>query len=268
MDDLSWWIREAGKWNLLSPEEEIHLSRLVQAGLKPDATERDKRIGLKAQHKFVQHNLRLVIHIAKKFHHFSSPAFSLLDFYQAGAMGLQTAAQKFDYSRGYRFSTYAYAWVRQAMQRGSYSHRRTIRLPVHQEEALRDIRNCIEEAKRSGGGTPSAAKIAEQVGIEPEKVKQLLRITLDSLSLDTKIGGTDDSCLMDLLAAEAPDDEDEMTRYQQALEYLTYEERELIEQRRMGRGFEDIGKLMGMSREKTRQRIEKVTQTMRNLCAA
>ena len=222
------YLRDIGRVPLLSHEQEITLGRQVQelvaleeleqelemraGGAKPDHEQLAKaaqltpqqlkkrlRSGQRAKERMVAANLRLVVSVAKKY---TKRNMELLDLIQEGTIGLVRGVEKFDPTRGYKFSTYAYWWIRQGITRAIAEKSRTIRLPIHITETLNKLKKGQRELSQDLGRTPTITELAEAVDLPEEEVKDLLCRARQPVSLDAKVGDSDDTDLIDLLAAE------------------------------------------------------------------
>ncbi|THV31513.1 sigma-70 family RNA polymerase sigma factor [Glycomyces paridis] len=215
------YLHEISKTPLLDAAAEVDLAKAVEAGLFAkhllgeeetfgDATEKDlKRLvedGAKAKEQFIKANLRLVVSIARRYVRSGMP---MLDLIQEGNTGLVRAVEKFDYQRGFKFSTYATWWIRQAISRAIAQQERTVRLPVHLVEDVNRMRNVTRQLTRELGGDPEPIQIAEALGVTVERVNELIRWSQDTVSLDTPIGDDGDTNLGDLVAdSDEPSPED------------------------------------------------------------
>ena len=222
------YLRDIGRVPLLSHEQEITLGRQVQelmaiedieqellmrsggvkptpeqladaAGLAPQVLKKRLRAGQRAKERMVAANLRLVVSVAKKY---TKRNMELLDLIQEGTIGLVRGVEKFDPTRGYKFSTYAYWWIRQGITRAIAEKSRTIRLPIHITETLNKLKKGQRELSQDLGRTPTITELAEAVDLPEEEVKDLLCRARQPVSLDAKVGDSDDTDLIDLLAAE------------------------------------------------------------------
>ncbi|MEU6859729.1 sigma-70 family RNA polymerase sigma factor [Glycomyces sp. NPDC046736] len=215
------YLHEISKTPLLDAAAEVDLAKAVEAGLFAkhllgegetfgEATEKDlKRLvedGAKAKEQFIKANLRLVVSIARRYVRSGMP---MLDLIQEGNTGLVRAVEKFDYQRGFKFSTYATWWIRQAISRAIAQQERTVRLPVHLVEDVNRMRNVTRQLTRELGGDPEPGQIAEALGVTVERVNELIRWSQDTVSLDTPIGDDGDTNLGDLVAdSDEPSPED------------------------------------------------------------
>lgn len=205
-DTIREYLQAIGKHQLLSHSEEIELAQAVQAWLGYGEPENDrsepcpanvKHAGLKAKRRLIESNLRLVVSIAKKY---TNRGMELLDLIQEGTIGLDRAVEKFDPTKGFKFSTYATWWIRQAITRSLSQHARTIRLPVHIVEKLNKIKRTRSELTQSLGRTPTLDELATTVEMSPDKIRKLLQQASHCTSLDMMVGKAEDTRLLDLIA--------------------------------------------------------------------
>jgi RNA polymerase primary sigma factor len=257
-DSLQLFLNEAGRYPLLSAAEEVELAKRIERG--------DKQ----AKDRMVNSNLRLVVSIAKKY---QGHGLSLLDLIQEGIIGLIRAAEKFDWRRGYKFSTYATWWIRQAVQRGVANKSRTIRIPVHIVEREQKIARAERELVLQLERAPTDEEVAEKAKLNPKHVKEVRSAARTVASLDKTVGDSDTS-FGDLVAQETGSVEEEVVlglgedALHRAVETLPERERQVIKMR-YGIGgehdpmsLEQIGRQMGITRERVRQ-IE--TQALQRL---
>ncbi|MGB0286495.1 MAG: sigma-70 family RNA polymerase sigma factor, partial [Synechococcus sp.] len=217
-DPVSWYLATIGRIPLLTPAEEIELGNQVQAmmaltedgsrefedGELTTAQRRLLRIGRRAKERMMKANLRLVVSVAKKY---QGKGLELLDLIQEGSLGLERAVEKFDPTRGYKFSTYAFWWIRQSMTRAIACQSRTIRLPVHLSERLTTIRKVSLDLAHKLGAMPSRVEIAEAMDMPVEELDSLLRQALTTSSLDAPVNGEEGrSFLGDLIADSSLDE--------------------------------------------------------------
>jgi RNA polymerase nonessential primary-like sigma factor len=207
-DALGAYLKQIGRHPLLAATEEIELARQVQAmvaplpGLSESELARINAAGVRAKNKLIQSNLRLVVAIAKKY---QNRGLEIADLVQEGALGLERGAMKFDPSRGYKFSTYAYWWIRQAISRAVAEKSRTIRLPIHVTEKLNKVKNAYRQLSQQGS-PPTKQQLAEALDMEPAALSELMALRRGAASLDSLVGAGEDTPLIDLLPALAPDD--------------------------------------------------------------
>ena len=215
------YLHEISKTPLLDAAAEVDLAKAVEAGLYAKhllsenetfsgASEKDlKRLvedGARAKEQFIKANLRLVVSIARRYVRSGMP---MLDLIQEGNTGLVRAVEKFDYQRGFKFSTYATWWIRQAISRAIAQQERTVRLPVHLVEDVNRMRNVTRQLTRELGGDPEPEQVAKALGVTVERVNELIRWSQDTVSLDTPIGDDGDTKLGDLVAdSDEPSPED------------------------------------------------------------
>ncbi len=278
-DPVRMYLREIGRVPLLSAEEEVRLARRMERGrleqLK-SAVSRDYRIvedGEEAQRRLTEANLRLVVSVAKKY---IGRGMSLLDLIQEGNIGLIRAVEKFDYTKGYKFSTYATWWIRQAITRAIADQARTIRIPVHMVETINRLIRISRRLLQDLGREPTSEEIAEQMEISPEKVREIIKVSQEPVSLETPIGEEDDSHLGDfiedhtaLAPADAASHQLLKEQVEDVLDSLTERERKVL-QLRFGlddgrsRTLEEVGKEFHVTRERIRQIEAKALRKLRH----
>jgi RNA polymerase primary sigma factor len=278
-DPVRMYLREIGRVPLLSAEEEVRLARRMERGrmelLKPAAS-RDYRLvedGDEAQRRLTEANLRLVVSVAKKY---IGRGMSLLDLIQEGNIGLIRAVEKFDYTKGYKFSTYATWWIRQAITRAIADQARTIRIPVHMVETINRLIRISRRLLQDLGREPTSEEIAEQMEISPEKVREIIKVSQEPVSLETPIGEEDDSHLGDfiedhtaLAPADAASHQLLKEQVEDVLDSLTERERKVL-QLRFGlddgrsRTLEEVGKEFHVTRERIRQIEAKALRKLRH----
>ena len=288
-DPVSWYLATIGRIPLLTPAEEIELGNQVQSmmaltedgkrtfeeGELDGKQRRMLRIGRRAKERMMKANLRLVVSVAKKY---QGKGLELLDLIQEGALGLERAVEKFDPTRGYKFSTYAFWWIRQSMTRAIACQSRTIRLPVHLSERLTTIRKVSLDLAHKLGAMPSRIEIAEAMDIPLDELDSLLRQALTTSSLDAPVNGEEGrSFLGDLIAdssLEEPLDLVEQRIHHEQLgrwlSHLSEQEQHVLKMRFGLEGQErhtlaEIGRLMEVSRERVRQVELKALRKLRNL---
>ncbi len=274
-DGMRMYLQEIGRVDLLTADEERRLARLVAEGIEAaekiddGATSEEERRqllrqvsrGQRARHALTQANLRLVVSIAKRY---TNRGVQLLDLIQEGNLGLMKAVEKFDYAKGFKFSTYATWWIRQAITRSIADQARTIRIPVHMVEhlnrLLRGRREFLQEFRRE----PSVAELAERLHMPEDRVSELLRWSQEPLSLDSPVGDGDDADLGDFVADDVAGPASQVealdleTKIVELLDSLGEREREIL-QMRFGLGLdrprtlEEVGAELGVTRERIRQ---------------
>ena len=250
LDSLRLYLRSIGRVDLLTADEEVSLAKRIERG---DMT---------AKQQMVEANLRLVVSIAKGY---LGRGLSFLDLIQEGSLGLIRAVEKFDYRRGYKFSTYATWWIRQAVTRAIADKARTIRIPVHMVEKLNKVVHVERQLVQEFGREPAAEEIALELQWTAREVKDILRIAQLPVSLEKPIGEEEDSELGDFVedaAAESPFERasENLRRenVRKALDALPQREREVIEMRyglkgHQARTLEEVGRAFGVTRERIRQ---------------
>ena len=260
-DPVRMYLKEIGVVPLLSNEEEKELAIAVENG------------DLEAKQRLAEANLRLVVSIAKRY---VGRGMQFLDLIQEGNMGLMKAVDKFDYSKGFKFSTYATWWIRQAITRAIADQARTIRIPVHMVETInklvREQRNLLQEL----GQDPTPEQIAERMDMTPDKVREILRIAQEPVSLETPIGEEDDSHLGDFIEDEVIENPVDYTtrvvlreQLDEVLDTLTDREENVL-RLRFGlddgkmRTLEDVGKVFNVTRERIRQIEAKALRKLRH----
>jgi RNA polymerase primary sigma factor len=281
---MTWYLASIGREPLLTPSEEIELGNQVQSMMQLVEEKKDDysilerktiKVGRRSKERMMKANLRLVVSVAKKY---QGKGLELLDLIQEGSLGLERAVEKFDPTRGYKFSTYAFWWIRQSMTRAIACQSRTIRLPVHLSERLTTIRKVSLELAHKLGAMPSRQEIAEEIGMPIEELDSLLRQALTTSSLDAPINADEGrSFLGDLIADgsdEEPLDRVERGMHQEQLVrwmgHLTEQERDVLAMRFGLDGQErhtlaEIGRQLEVSRERVRQVELKALRKLRNL---
>ncbi len=265
LDSLRLYLRAIGRVPLLSPEEEVQLARRIERG------------DMAAKEHMVEANLRLVVSIAKGY---VGRGLTFLDLIQEGSLGLIRAVEKFDYRRGYKFSTYATWWIRQAVTRAIADKGRTIRIPVHMVERLNKLTHAERRLIQRLGREPSTAEIAAELECPVREVRDVMRLAQQPISLEKPVGEEDDSALADFvedvsaqspfeIASEALRRED-ITR---VLASLPVREREVIELRYgivggRPRTLEEVGRTFNITRERVRQIESRTLKKLQQLPAA
>jgi RNA polymerase primary sigma factor len=293
-DPVRMYLREIGRVRLLVATEEVDLAKRIEAGalaseelaeaeangtlgsLPADRSRDLHRLaddGDAAKSALIQANLRLVVSIAKRY---VGRGMQLLDLIQEGNMGLMRAVEKFDYTKGFKFSTYATWWIRQAITRSIADQARTIRIPVHMVESINRVhrmqRQMVQELERE----PTVDELAERVSMTPDRVREIQRISLDPLSLDSPVGEEDDSYLGDFIkdeGAEEPLDAATRQMLQDAvrdvLDELNDREKQVVRLRfglddEQARTLEEVGREFGVTRERIRQIESKTLAKLRH----
>ncbi len=260
-DPVRMYLKEIGKIPLLSLEEELELAQRLQEGDE------------KAHNRMVESNLRLVVSIAKRYVGRGLP---FLDLIQEGNLGLIKAVDKFDHTKGYKFSTYATWWIRQAISRAIADHARTIRIPVHMVETINRVSRASHELVQELGREPSSEEIAQRIHMPVEKVQEIMRVAQDPISLETPVGEEDDSHLGDFIPDADATQPAEMASYlllreqiAEVLKTLTPREEKVLSLRygltdgRM-HTLEEVGERFEVTRERIRQIEAKALRKLRH----
>lgn len=260
-DPVRMYLKEIGRIPLLNFDQEIELAKKVEAG------------NMTAKQTLINSNLRLVVSIAKKY---IGRGLSLLDLIQEGNQGLIRAVEKYDWRRGYKFSTYATWWIRQSVTRAIADQARTIRIPVHMVENINRFLRMSRKLMQELGREPSPEEVAQALGIEPEKALEIIKISQNPASLEAPVGDEDDSKLGDFLFdTSAPTLFDSASRellkeqVEEVLATLSDRERKVLEERfglKDGRPktLEEVGKLFVVTRERIRQIEAKALRKLRH----
>ena len=291
-DGVRMYLKEIGRVALLTGEEEVSLARRIEIGIDATARlaahesgeapldpvevarlKRHCRDGDAARSQLTQANLRLVVSIAKRY---AGRGMQILDLIQEGNLGLMRAVEKFDHSKGFKFSTYATWWIRQAITRAIADQARTIRIPVHMVESINKVKRVQRQMAQDLEREPTIDELAAATDLAPDRVREILRIALDPLSLDSPVGEEQDSNLGDLIEDErvvAP--ADVVARHLlglavgEALNELTEREQEVVRMRfglddGQPRTLEEVGRFFGVTRERVRQIESKTLAKLRH----
>lgn len=260
-DPVRMYLKEIGRVPLLTPEEEQQLAQRIANGDEA------------ARQKMIEANLRLVVAVAKRY---AGRGMLLLDLIQEGNMGLLKAVEKFDYTKGYKFSTYATWWIRQSITRAIADQARTIRIPVHMVELINRVIRTSHSMVQELGREPTPEEVAQKLRLSPEKVEEVLKIAQDPVSLETPVGEEDDSHLGDFIQDNDASEPLEATagnllreQLEKAMASLTPREEKVL---RMRFGFEDgkthtleeVGKEFNVTRERVRQIESKALRRLRH----
>ncbi len=259
-DPFRMYLRDIGKTPLLTAEEEVALAKRIEAG---DA---------EAKKRLTEANLRLVVSIAKRY---TGKGMHSLDLIQEGNIGLMKAAEKFDYRKGFKFSTYATWWIRQAITRAIADQSRTIRIPVHMSELMAKVARARRQLIQELGKDPTPGEIAEKAGIPEEKVREILKISQGPVSLETPIGENEDNCLEDFIPDSTYSIEETITQMclkeqvHEVVGNLPEKEQKVICLRfglddGRGRTLEEVGKEFNVTRERIRQIESNALRKMRH----
>lgn len=260
-DPVRMYLKEIGRVPLLTPEEEIELAKRIEKG------------DMVARRRLAEANLRLVVSIAKRY---VGRGMLFLDLIQEGNLGLLKAVEKFDYRKGYKFSTYATWWIRQAITRAIADQARTIRVPVHMVETINRLVRVQRQLLQELGREPLPEEIAEEMGISVERVREIMKIAQEPVSLETPIGEEEDSHLGDFIEdQEAPSPADAASfsllreQLEEVLETLTPREKKVLRLRfglddGRARTLEEVGQTFGVTRERIRQIEAKALRKLRH----
>ncbi len=249
-DPVRMYLKEIGRVRLLTAEEEVTLAKRIERG------------AILAKHQLIEANLRLVVSIAKRYH---TDGMSFLDLIQEGNLGLIRAVEKFDYRKGHKFSTYATWWIRQAITRAIADKARTIRIPVHMVEKINKLIRVQRQLIQNMGREPAPEELAEEMGMTVTEVREIVKISQTTVSLETPIGEEEDSELGDFIEDEEAVRSFDVVATQldkdtvsAALSSLPYRERKVIELRfglkgEHPRTLEEVARRFGVTRERIRQ---------------
>ena len=286
-DRVRMYLREIGQVDLLTGDDERRLAQLIEEGHRAaervdegvdDPAEvrlmmRAVQRGQRAKSELTQANLRLVVSIAKRY---SGRGMQLLDLIQEGNLGLMRAVDKFDHTKGFKFSTYATWWIRQAITRSIADQARTIRIPVHMVEHMNRLTRMRRQMHQELEREPTVEELAVKLQLEPERVRELLRISQDPLSLDSPVGEEDESNLGDFIedsSTDGPADAATKTMLTEAVEdvlgELSEREQEIVRMRfgldgGQAKTLEEVGKQFGVTRERIRQIEAKTLAKLRH----
>ena len=291
-DPVRMYLKEIGKVDLLTAADEVDLAMKIEAGLEAsnkleaaDAGEieltraemrrltRVEQVGLEAKQALISANLRLVVSIAKRY---VGRGMLFLDLIQEGNLGLIRAVEKFDYEKGFKFSTYATWWIRQAITRAIADQARTIRIPVHMVETINKVKKVNSQLLHENGHEPTNEQIAEKLEMPVEKVREIMRVAQEPVSLETPIGEEEDSHLGDFIPDEdapAPSDVASLTmlkeQLNEVLATLTPREAKVLRLRfgledGRSRTLEEVGKEFNVTRERIRQIEAKALRKLRH----
>ena len=271
-DTVRMYLKEIGRVDLLTAADEVALAKRIEAGIAATAAlsgngndrqlERTAADGQVARAELIQANLRLVVSIAKRY---VGRGMLLLDLIQEGNLGLMRAVEKFDHTQGFKFSTYATWWIRQAITRAIADQARTIRIPVHMVEAMNRVTRIQRQLAQEFEREPTVEELSAKVGMAPERVREILRISQDPLSLDSPVGEEDDSNLGDFIedaSADAPAEVATRRMLAQAVDEalgeLSEREQEVVRLRfglvdGQAKTLEEVGQQFGVTRERIRQ---------------
>ena len=264
-DPVRMYLKEIGKIPLLTPEEELEVAK--------DLVSEDEKARDAARKRMSEANLRLVVSIAKRY---VGRGMQLLDLIQEGNLGLMKAVEKFDYTKGYKFSTYATWWIRQSITRAIADQARTIRIPVHMVETINKVLRTSHSMVQSLGREPTTQEIAAELHMDVQKVEEILKIAQEPVSLETPIGEEDDSHLGDFIQdddASQPDEEASYTllreQLEEVLKTLTPREEEVLRMRfglidGKPHTLEEVGKKFDVTRERIRQIESKALRKLRH----
>ena len=261
-DPVKMYLKDIGQAQLLTPEQEVELAKKILEG--------DEY----AKKQLTERNLKLVVSIAKKYVNRSSMQF--LDLIQEGNLGLLKAVEKFDYTKGFRFSTYATWWIRQSITRAIADQARTIRIPVHMVETIHRLSRVVKQLMQELGRDPTNAEIAERMGLSESRVMEIQKIAQDPVSLESPVGEEDESKISDFVEDETIKSPTESaaqdilkTQLLQVVETLTPREQKVIRLRygldeNHSRTLEEVGKEFNVTRERIRQIEAKALRKLRH----
>ena len=274
-DPVGLYLREMGRTPLLDADEEVRLAKLIEAGRNagrrlahnPNSEKRDSyativEAGLEARDHLIRSNTRLVVSVAKKY---MTPTVPFLDLIQEGNIGLMRAVEKFDYRRGFRFSTYATWWIRQTITRAIADQGRTIRVPVHMSDRIRQLYRIMRDLEQQTGQKPTPDEIARIMKISAQKVRWMLRVSMTPISLETPVGDDEDSELGHFIPNESSPTPAQATfdgmlreKIEELLSTLSPREARVLRLRfglsdELSHTLEEVGEKFGLTRERIRQ---------------
>ncbi len=261
-DAVQSYLKEIGKTALLTKDEERELAKRAEKGDE------------EARQRLMKANLRLVVSIAKRYVN-RTPHLSILDLIQEGNIGLSRAVEKFDYRKGFKFSTYATWWIRQAITRALADQSRTVRIPVHMVETISKYTQCRRQLMQELGREPLAEEIAAEMGLEVDKIRHIQRISQEVLSIETPIGDEEDSTLSDFIPDEKNATPAQLAAralirdlIKEIMVDLTEREQKILEMRfglidGVNHTLEEVGKAFGVTRERIRQIEAKALERIR-----
>lgn len=273
-DGVKMYLKQIGQFPLLTQEQEIEFAKMIsEGGLK----------GEKAKERMINSNLRLVVSVAKKYMNGPLP---LMDLIQEGNMGLMRAVEKYDYTLGYRFSTYAMWWIKQSVKRAIADMGRTIRVPVHMHDTITKMRRMQKELRQELERDPFEEELAKAMDKSVEEIREIMRYAQDTVSLETPVGDEDNTSLMNFVPSDMDSPEDHVDRILlkdgllECVSKLPEKESKVIQMRYgLGGGspmtLEEVGHEFGVTRERVRQieaqairhlRLPKYTNKLRGFC--
>ncbi len=260
-DHVKMYLKDIGKVRLLSGDEEVELAKRISEG------------DIEARNILVEANLRLVVSIAKKY---IGRGMGFLDLIQEGNSGLIKAVEKFDYTKGYKFSTYATWWIRQAITRALADQSRTIRIPVHMVETMHRIQRCARQILQENGREATTEQIAEMSGLPVDKVREIMQMAQEPISIDSPVGEDEESSIGEFIADEGSPEPDEIVgktmlkeQISEVLKTLTDREENVIRMRfglddGIPRTLEEVGREFNITRERIRQIEAKALRKLRH----
>lgn len=289
-DSIAVYLQDIGVIPLLTASEEVELAKRIERGKKAEeillhstspeeraAARLEKNEAVRARMKMIESNLRLVVSIARRY---TGRGLPLSDLVEEGNLGLMRATDKFDYTRGYRFSTYATWWIRQAVTRALASQSRVVRLPVHVSEMVTQAAKATLKLSQELGREPTSEEIAREIHMNPDRVREIIKAAQQPISLEQPFGDTGDAFISEVIEdrnAEQPADRVSMDmlrdQVRSALRELTAREREVLMLRYGLTGdryhtLEEVGREMGVTRERIRQIEKEALSKLRNRTGA